>query len=169
MNKRSNSYYPVFLNISGRKCVVVGGGKVAWRKVKGLLEFGANIEVISPDICPELNELAETGEINVLPRSYHTGDLQGAFVAIVATSNSDINQEVVKEARRSGVLVNVVDDAEDSAFIVPSCLRRGNITIAVSTAGSSPALARKIRTRLKKTLAMTMLHCLFWWRKCAAN
>ncbi|MFC1929612.1 bifunctional precorrin-2 dehydrogenase/sirohydrochlorin ferrochelatase [Chloroflexota bacterium] len=151
-SKRSRYYYPVFLNISGRKCVVVGGGQVALRKAKGLLEFGANVEVISPDLCSELNELAETGEINVLRRRYQAGDLQGALMSIAATNNSDINQEVVKEARRGGVLVNVVDDAEDSAFIVPSCLRRGNITIAVSTAGSSPALARKIRTRLEKDL-----------------
>ena len=150
--KRSRPYYPVFLNISGRKCVVVGGGQVAWPKVKGLLEFGANVEVISPDICSELSELAEAGEINVLPRKYHASDLQGAFAAIVATSNGDINQEVVKEARRVGVLINVVDDAGHSDFIVPSHLQRGNITIAISTAGSSPALARKIRTRLEQDL-----------------
>ncbi|MFC2013882.1 bifunctional precorrin-2 dehydrogenase/sirohydrochlorin ferrochelatase [Chloroflexota bacterium] len=151
-SKRSRSYYPVFLNISGRKCVMIGGEQIALRKAKGLLESGANIEVISPDLCPELSELAETGEINVLRRHYQAGDLQRALISIAATNNSDINQEVVKEARRGGVLVNVADDAEDSAFIVPSCLRRENITIAVPTAGSNPALARKIRTRLEKDL-----------------
>ncbi|MFC1981208.1 bifunctional precorrin-2 dehydrogenase/sirohydrochlorin ferrochelatase [Chloroflexota bacterium] len=151
-SKRSCSYYPVFLNISDRKCVVVGGGQVALRKAKGLLEYGANVEVISPDLCSELSELAEAGAINVLRRRYQAGDLQGALISIAATNNSDINQEVVKEARRGGVLANIVDDAGDSDFIVPSCLQRGNVTIAVSTAGSSPALARKIRTRLEKDL-----------------
>lgn len=144
------SYYPVFLNISGRKCVVVGGGQVALRKVKALLERGAHVGVISPDFCPELNKLAESGEINALRRRYQVGDLQGALIAIAATNDSDINQEVVKEARRGGVLANVVDDAEDSDFIAPSHLQRGNITIAISTAGFSPALARKIRTKLEK-------------------
>lgn len=132
--------------------MVVGGGQVALRKVKGLLEFGANVEVISPDLCPELRELAETGEINVLPRRYQQGDLQGVFVAIVATGNNDVNQEVVNEAGKYGVLTNVVDDAGHSDFIVPSHLQRGNITLAISTAGSSPALARKIRTRLEEDL-----------------
>lgn len=132
--------------------MVVGGGQIALRKVKGLLEFGANVEVISPDLCPELSELAEAGEINVLPRRYQLGDLQGAFVAIVATGYSVIDQEIVNEARKSGVLTNVVDDAGRSDFIVPSHLQRGNITIAISTAGSSPALARKIRTRLEEDI-----------------
>lgn len=149
-SKRLRSYYPVFLNISGRKCVVVGGGQVALRKAKGLLECGANVEVISPDLCSELSELAEAGEINVLRRRYQAGALQGALIAIAATDNNDINQEVVKEARRDGVLVNVVDGVQDSDFIAPSCLQRGNITIAVSTSGSSPALARKIRAILEK-------------------
>jgi siroheme synthase-like protein len=146
------AYYPVFLNISGRKCVVVGGGQVALRKVKALLEHGADVEVISPDLCPELVQFAGSGEIRVLAREYRAGDLKKAFVAIAATDDSEINQRVVAEARKGAVLVNVVDDAENSDFIVPSYLRRGEVTIAVSTSGRSPALARKIRTRLEKEL-----------------
>ena len=146
------AYYPMFLNISRKKCVVVGGGQVARRKVRVLLEHGASVEVISPDPCPELNKLVETGEVKVLRRRYQAGDLQGAFLAIAATDNSDINQQVIKEARGKAVLVNAVDDAENSDFIVPSYLRRGDMTIAVSTAGRSPALARKIRARLEKEL-----------------
>jgi precorrin-2 dehydrogenase/sirohydrochlorin ferrochelatase len=149
-DKQSCSYYPVSLNISGRKCVVVGGGQVAWRKATGLLECGAIVEVISPDLCPELDKLVETGKINALRRNYRAGDLQGAWVVIAATDDNKINQEIFTEARASGILVNVVDNADSSDFIVPSCLRRGKITIAVSTAGSSPALARKIRTSLEK-------------------
>ena len=146
------AYYPVSLNISGRKCVVVGGGQVALRKAKALLEHGADVEVISPDLCPELVQLAGSGEIRVLAREYQPGDLKKAFVAIAATDDTEVNQRVVTEARNGAVLVNVVDDAENSDFIVPSYLRRGEVTIAVSTSGRSPALARKIRTRLEKEL-----------------
>ncbi len=145
-----SSYSPVFLNISGRKCVVVGGGQVALRKVRTFLEHKAKVKVISPDLCSELSQLAESGEISVLRRGYQTGDLQGAFIAIVATNDSDINLRVAKEAQSAAVLVNVVDDPENSDFILPSYVRRGDVTIAISTAGRSPALARKIRTRLEK-------------------
>jgi len=146
------TYYPVFLNVNGKKCVVVGGGQVALRKVRALLEHGADVEVISPDLCPELVQLAGSGEIRVLAKEYRTGDLKKTFVAIAATDDGEINQRVVAEARKSAVLVNVVDDAENSDFIVPSYLRRGEVTVAVSTSGRSPALARKIRTRLEKEL-----------------
>ena len=143
IDEQTHSYYPIFLDISGRKCVVVGGGQVALRKVKMLFEHGANIEVISPDLCPELDKLAENGKIKALRRRYQIGDLRGALIAIAATSDSATNQEVVKEARSGRILVNVVDSAEDSDFIVPSRLQRGNITIAISTAGLSPALAQR--------------------------
>jgi len=152
MKKRDKlpDYYPIFLNISGKRCVVVGGGQVSLRKVKALLEHRASVEVISPDACPELNKLAEDGEISVLPRSYRAGDLEDAFIVIAATSDRDTNLEVAQEAQRKAVLVNVVNDQENSDFIAPSYVRRGDITIAVSTAGRSPALARKIRTQLEK-------------------
>jgi len=130
--------------------VVVGGGPVALRKVNILLEHEANVEVISPELCPELSQLAKSRAIQVLQKNYNGGDLQGAFIAIAATDDGEINNKVAEEARAKGVLVNVVDDSEHSDFIVPSQFRRGDITIAVSTAGKSPALARKIRTRLEK-------------------
>ncbi len=143
-------YYPVFLNIEGKKCVVVGGGQVALRKVKALLEHKASVAVISPDLCPELNGLAESGAICVSRRSYQAGDLAGALIAIAATDDRRINLRISKEAKKTGVLVNVVDDADNSDFIVPSRICRGDVVIAISTAGKSPALARKIRTRLEK-------------------
>ena len=130
--------------------MVVGGGQVALRKIRTLLEHQANVEVISPHLCTELNQLAEKGKISVLCRGYQDGDLQEAFIVIAATNDKDINLEIVAEARRTGVLVNVVDDAESSNFILPSYIRRGDVTIAISTAGRSPALARKIRTRLEQ-------------------
>ena len=152
MKREPPSYYPIFLNVSGKRCVVVGGGQVALRKVGALLAQGANVEVISPDICPELKKLAETGEIGVQRKLYQPGDLKGASIVIAATDEHGVNLEVVKEASSTGVLINVVDDPRNSDFIVPSFLRRGDITVAVSTAGRSPALARKIRARLEKDL-----------------
>jgi len=146
------AYYPIFLNIDGKKCVVVGGGEVALRKVKTLLEHGAAVEVISPDLCPELAQIAANGEIRTLTREYQEGDLKDAFTVIVATDECEVNRRVLAESRKSSVLANVVDDAENSDFIAPSYLRRGDITFAVSTDGRSPALARKIRSRLEEEL-----------------
>jgi len=144
------AYYPIFLNIYQRKCVVVGGGEVALRKVRTLLEQGATVQVVTPSLCLELSHLAKSGAINVLQRNYEPGDLQGAYIAIAATTQADTNKRVATEAKSRGILVNVVDDWEQSDFIVPSHIRRGDLTIAVSTAGKSPALAQKIRKKLEK-------------------
>lgn len=148
--KNAPTYYPVFLKLLGRPCVVIGGGPVALRKVKQLRECGAKVTVISPELCPELAELAAQDEISVTQRQYQTGDLRGAFVAIAATDDAAVNQKVAEEGRGESVLVNVVDDAQKSDFIVPSIGRRGDITIAVSTSGKSPALAKKMRAMLEE-------------------
>ena len=152
MKKRDQwpAYYPVSLNIDSQKCVVVGGGQVALRKVRTLLEHRANVEVISPDLCSGLSQLAESGGIRYCHREYQAGDLKDAFLVIVATNNRQTNLKIAGEARSNAVLVNVVDDPENSDFIVPSYLRRGDVTLAISTGGRSPALARKIRTRLEE-------------------
>ncbi len=151
--ERISHYYPISLNIFGKKCVVVGGGKVALRKVKVLLEHGANVEVVSPALHRDLAQLVEAGTIRLIHRDYTPGDLKDAFLAIAATTKTDTNKRVAEEAKRQGVLVNVVDDLEQSDFIVPSYLRRGNLTIAVSTDGTSPALARKVRTNLEQNFS----------------
>lgn len=144
------AYYPSFVNIQGKRCVVVGGGKVALRKVKALLDCGANVTVVSPALHRDLAQLAEAGTISLIHRDYTPGDLKDAFLTIAATTESDTNQKIANEARRRKILVNVATSAEQSDFIVPSYLRRGDLTIAISTAGTSPALARKIRTRLEE-------------------
>jgi len=146
------TYYPIYLNVCDRKCIVIGGGKVALRKVQILLEYGAKVSVVGSDICPELIELSSEGQIHTIIREYKDSDLENAFVAIAATDSDEINRRVAAEARTRSILINVVDDAEYSDFIVPSVMRRGHISIAVSTSGKSPALARKIRSQIEELI-----------------
>jgi len=151
MNKRdkASSYYPVLLDVKGKKCLVVGGGIVALRKVQTLLEHGANVEIVSPTLCPELNRLAKDGIIRAIQRDYRTEDLNNAFLSITATDDSKTNKNIAAEARKLGILVNAVDNPDNSDFIVPSYFKRGDIIVAVSTSGKSPTLARKIRGELE--------------------
>jgi siroheme synthase-like protein len=151
MNKRekASSYYPVLLDVKGKKCLVAGGGSVALRKVQALLEHGANVEIVSPTFCPELNQLAKDGVIRAVQRDYKTEDLNNVFFAIAATDDSKTNENIAAEARKLRILVNAVDNPDNSDFIVPSYFKRGDIIVAVSTSGKSPALARKIRGELE--------------------
>ena len=143
------SYYPIFLNIKGKLCVVVGGGEVAERKVETLVEQGAQVMVISQRITKGLGNLGRQGVIQVMLRDYCPGDLSGALVAIAATDDARVNRQIAEDGVRWGVLVNVVDDPEASDFIVPSQFCRGDVVIAISTGGHSPALAKKIRTEME--------------------
>ena len=145
------SYYPIMLDIKNKRCVVIGGGQVALRKAQVLLECDAKVEIVSPELCPELEELVSNGSVKAVLRPYRRGDLQGAALVIAAADDSVINRSVSEEAAESGVLVNVVDVPGLSSFIVPSSLRRGDVTIAVSTNGKSPALARRIRAELEES------------------
>jgi precorrin-2 dehydrogenase / sirohydrochlorin ferrochelatase len=143
-------YYPIFLRIHRSKCVVVGGGRVALRKVRMLLDCGGEVKVVSSTFHFNLLQLAEKKAIRLIRRDYKEGDLTGAAIVIAATDQQEINRRIAGEAKRAGALVNVVDDPEPSSFILPSCFRKGGLTFAVSTGGKSPALARKIRTELQK-------------------
>jgi len=139
------------VDIKGKRCVVIGGGEVALRRAEMLVGHGARVEIISPELCPEINRLVASGAVLSTLREYMPGDLHGAFVVVAATDNSKINNQVAEEALKLGILINVVDIPELSSFIVPSCLHRGDVTIAVSTGGKSPALARRLRTELEKS------------------
>ncbi len=143
-------YYPMFLDLSGGICLVIGGGGVALRKVRMLREFGGEVRVVSPRSCAGIEELAARGEITVERRAYQDGDLARARLAVAATGDDAVNRAIADEGRRLGVFVNVVDVPELSDFIVPSYVRRGDITLAISTTGQSPALARKLRSRLEE-------------------
>jgi len=140
--------------MQARQTVVVGGGYVAARKVEGLLASESQVKVISPVLVPELQLLADSGVITVFERSYQDGDLEGAFLAIAATDEITINHAVWAEAMKRGCLINVVDDPEHSTFILPAVLQRGEMSVAVSTGGSSPALARRLRERLEDIIGL---------------
>lgn len=143
-------YYPIFLKIKGKKCIVLGGGEVALRKVKMLLECGADVSVVSPEFHREIWRLSKEKEVHLIQREYKAGDLKDTMIAIVCTDVKEVNRKAVGEAKKAGVLVNVTDDPRSSDFIIPSFFRRGNLTVAVSTSGVSPALAKKIRTKLER-------------------
>jgi precorrin-2 dehydrogenase/sirohydrochlorin ferrochelatase len=143
-------YYPVSLEVGGRPCVVVGGGLVAERKVMGLLSAGARVTVISPEATPGIVALAETHEVVHHPRAYRRGDLRGAFLAVAATDDRAVQEAVAGEAAAGHTLLNVVDRPALCSFILPAVFQRGPVTLAVSTGGASPALARRLRDDLSR-------------------
>lgn len=144
--------YPLFADLRERQVLVVGGGVVATRKVEGLLRAGARVRVGAPELHPELAQMAANARIEHFPGSFQTDWFDGAVLAIAATDDRSINTAVAAEARRRGVLVNVVDDPELCAFHVPAVLERGAISIAISSGGSAPVLARLLRARLESLL-----------------
>lgn len=143
-------YYPAFIDIRDRACVVVGGGAFGEEKVVKLLECGASVIVISEDVAPSVADMAARGEIRWERRGYRDGDLAGAFIAIVAdTSDDALNRRIADEARARNVPLNVVDVTHLCTFIAPSVARRGEVTVATSTGGASPALARTFREKIE--------------------
>ena len=145
------SYYPILVDLKGKKVIVVGGGAVAHRKIERLLEYGAQVHVISKELTAPLTTYLEEGKIELLGREFKENDLKGAFMVIAATNDALFNQRVSKAARKRGLLINAVDQPSDCNFIVPSILKRGDLLIAVSTSGKSPALAKKVREELEES------------------
>jgi precorrin-2 dehydrogenase / sirohydrochlorin ferrochelatase len=142
-------YYPVFLDIARRLCVVVGGGAVAERKVARLLACGASVEVIGRSLTPALAVLKGEGKIVHRAVDYHGDRIRGAFLVIGATDDASVNERIARDARLQGILVNIVDDPGRCDFILPSVVEQGDLAIAVSTGGKSPALAKKLKTELE--------------------
>lgn len=142
------SYYPVFLDLHEKRCVIIGGGTLAESKIAKLLESGAKITVVSPKINDGLKTALKQGSFEWLEREYRTGDLAGAFLGIAATNVRPVNDRIFQEAEELGILLNVVDEPHQCSFIAPSIVNRGPVTVAISTGGASPALARKLRETL---------------------
>ena len=152
-------YYPVFLDLRGRRVVVIGGGAMGEEKVTRLMPYGAQVVVVSPDVTDEVSKLAQDGQVEWTRRLYRGGDLEGAFIAIVAdTSDDAVNQAVSEEARERNVPLNVADVTDLCTWITPSVARRGEVIVATSTGGASPALARKFREILNGTNRITTRH-----------
>lgn len=148
--KKGKRYYPLYLDLEGKKVSVVGGGEVSERKVLTLLRCSADVTVISPTLTERLSNLSKNGKIHHLNKVYEEGDLEGSFLVISAVGNKGINRKVSREVESSSSLFNAVDDPELSNFIVPSLINRGRLLIAISTSGVSPALSKKIRKELEK-------------------
>ncbi|MCF8142470.1 MAG: bifunctional precorrin-2 dehydrogenase/sirohydrochlorin ferrochelatase [Deltaproteobacteria bacterium] len=143
------AYYPIFLQLEGMAGLVVGGGGVARRKVETLLAFGAKVSIVSRELAPELNRLIENGKIQFLGEEMEDRFFDDVSLVIAATDDMEFNHRVSEGARRRGLLINAVDQPADCTFIVPSIVRKGDLMIAISTSGKSPALSKKIRKRLE--------------------
>jgi precorrin-2 dehydrogenase/sirohydrochlorin ferrochelatase len=145
-------YYPIFLELGGRPVAVVGGGKVAERKVRSLIRAQAAVRVISPKLTPGLERLAAKGKVTVTRRGYRKGDLERAALVFAATDNPATQRAVRRDAKAAGAFVNLADNPRESSFLVPALFSQGDLLVAISTSGASPALARRLRHQLQKTV-----------------
>lgn len=141
--------FPAFINLEGKNCLIIGGGKVAERKIANLFSYNTRIRVVSPDVTENIKKWGEEGLITLALREFAREDLDGIFMVFAATNDSNLNREIAKLCRERGILLNAVDDPLNCDFYVPSVVRRDSLVIAVSTEGKSPLLARKIRQELE--------------------
>jgi len=144
------SLFPMFMKLAGKQCLVVGAGKVGEPKIGGLIDTGARVHVVAIAASGQVREWASAGKIELELRAFSTGDLDGNFLAVVATASRSLNELIYREAQRHGVLCNVVDIPEYCDFFYPAVVQRGDLQIAISTAGQSPSLAQKLRQQLER-------------------
>ncbi len=145
-------YYPLFADLAGRRCVVVGGGVIAQRKVTTLLRFGAKVTVISPAATQRLRRYAKQGVIRYVPRRFKACDLQGTWLVYAATNEEAINKRVFRTAEQQRIFTNVVDQVPLCSFIAPAIMKRGELVIAISTGGASPTVAKRLRREFERTI-----------------
>jgi precorrin-2 dehydrogenase / sirohydrochlorin ferrochelatase len=139
------SYYPIFLNLVDNLCIVIGGGRVAERKIRGLLNAGAKVRVISPFVSSRISTLVDALRVELVNREYRSGDLKGAVLAFAATDDEEVNRQIREEASSLSVFVNVADSPHLCDFVVPSTVRKGPVLIALSTSGLLPGLSKRLR------------------------
>jgi siroheme synthase-like protein len=145
-------YYPVFLDIANKPVVVIGGGNIALQKVDGLLDAGASVTVVSPELNERMAQLKDEGRFVHIKRKYEPGDIEGAELVFVATDDGAENRKVWQEGRERHIWVNAVDDIPNCDFIMPGIVRQGDLILAISTSGTSPAMARKVREDIETFL-----------------
>jgi len=146
-------YYPVFLDIVDKPVVVIGGGNIALQKVEGLIDAGASVTVISPELNDRMAQLRDEGRFVYVKRKYEPGDIEGAELVFVATDDGAENRRVWQEGRSRHIWVNAVDDIPNCDFIMPGIVRKGDLILAISTSGTSPAMARKVREDIEEFLS----------------
>jgi siroheme synthase-like protein len=146
-------YYPIFVELRGRRCLVIGGGRIAQGKVEGLIAAEADVTLVAPGLTPALRERVAEGRLHYIEREYREGDLEGFELCFIATDDGAVNARVADEGKRRGVWVNAADDPANCDFILPAVVRRGDVVVAASTGGSSPALARRLREELSDYLS----------------
>ena len=146
------AYFPLFIDLQNKRCVVVGGGAVAARKVETLLQFGAAVTVISEACGGRMRELAESGRISYRAGRYQAGDLQDAFLAIAATDDREINARIYEEATERGIWINVADEAAQCSFFFPAVVQRDSLVVGITSSGVFPALTKKIREMIEQIL-----------------
>jgi precorrin-2 dehydrogenase / sirohydrochlorin ferrochelatase len=148
------SLFPIFLKLTGRPCIVIGAGTLAESKIESLRAANARVTVVAPKASVRIAEMAEAGEVEWLQREYAAGDLAGQFLVVAATDVPAVNRAVFAEAEAAGILINAVDDPPFCDFYFPSVVRRGDLQIAISTAGASPALAQRLRKEINALLPL---------------
>ena len=146
------AYYPLFADLRGRRCIVIGGGLIAQRKVTTLLDYGAAVTVVSPTVTGRLAAYARQGKIRHAARRFRPTDLREAWLVYGATDDASVNAQVVRAARARRIFTNIVDQTPLCSFIAPAIFKRGTLTVAVSTAGASPSLAKRLRSELGRTV-----------------
>ena len=149
-----SSLFPIFLKLDGKRCLVVGAGKVGEAKIAGLIQTGARVHVVALQASQAVHEWAKAGKIVLELRAYVPADFEGASLAVIATSNPQLNKSIYQEAQRRGILCNVVDVPEYCDFYYPAVVRRGDLQIAISTNGQSPSLAQKLRQQLERQFGL---------------
>ncbi len=145
------AYYPLHLSIAGKKCLVVGGGRTAARKIATLLRCGGRVTVVSPETVPAIRALARREKIQWRKRRFRASDCTGAFLMFAATDSAETNRSIARLAKEKSIPVNVADSPADCDFIVPALVERGPLTISIATEGLAPALSRKIRMDLERS------------------
>jgi precorrin-2 dehydrogenase len=150
--------FPAFIKLANRPCLVVGAGEIASSKIDSLLDAGARVTVVAPRATPQVQALLAAGRIHWIRREFRAVDLDGIFLAIAATSTTDVNRAVFLDAQRRNILCNAVDDPPNCDFYFPAVVRRGKLQIAISTSGESPSLAQRLRIELEKSLDSSIGH-----------
>ncbi len=157
--------FPMFVKLEGHNCVVVGAGRIAAQKLESLLESGAVVRIVAPEASEEIQELARSGRISWIPTEFKAEHLAGALLVIAATGSPEVNEIVYRAAQERGVLCNSVDEPERCDFYYPAVVRRGDLQIAISTAGKSPALAQRLRKELEEQFDSSYISWLNWLGK----